>query len=312
MYWYYKYPFYLILAVIVLGAGYLIYSRIPWAARTGTAAASGDAPPESRPHQASAAALEAAPANNAGRLLMAADRQLAADNPLAARSVAAQVFLQPDVHLLDEQWTRAAEIVSRANTIFLNSDAPCPEKARYEVRAGDSLVKIAAKFNTTVGALQRANKSKLQSDSALIFPGMVLHVYQGTWSIVVVKTRFALLLMDGERLFKYYPVAIGRQDRTPVGTFVIGRDKLREPAWTPPGRNIPYGDPANVLGTRWLGLTPTGQTPATLKGYGIHGTWEPDSIGTAASEGCVRMNNSDVEELFDIVPAGAEVRIKEE
>jgi L,D-transpeptidase ErfK/SrfK len=44
-------------------------------------------------------------------------------------------------------------------------------------------------------------------------------------------------------------------------------------------------------------------------GYGIHGTDQPESIGNAASHGCVRMLNEDVIELYDIVPLGTEVRI---
>ena len=46
-----------------------------------------------------------------------------------------------------------------------------------------------------------------------------------------------------------------------------------------------------------------------VPGYGIHGTTEPESIGYQATEGCVRMHNSDVEELFTIVPPGTEVII---
>ena len=44
-------------------------------------------------------------------------------------------------------------------------------------------------------------------------------------------------------------------------------------------------------------------------GYGIHGTTDPVSIGTQATQGCVRMLNNEVEELFDILPEGTEVVI---
>jgi len=54
--------------------------------------------------------------------------------------------------------------------------------------------------------------------------------------------------------------------------------------------------PANPLGTRWMGLG--------YKGYGIHGTNRPHSIGKAASHGCIRMRNHDVEELFELVQVG--------
>jgi lipoprotein-anchoring transpeptidase ErfK/SrfK len=48
-----------------------------------------------------------------------------------------------------------------------------------------------------------------------------------------------------------------------------------------------------------------------VKGYGIHGTWDKDSIGKAESAGCIRLRNEDVEELFLLVPVGTPVRIEE-
>ena len=73
---------------------------------------------------------------------------------------------------------------------------------------------------------------------------------------------------------------------------------------------IPYGDPANILGTHWLALEPTGDTPR-VSGYGIHGTWDDTSIGKQSSAGCVRMRNSDVEELYVLLPRGTPVLIVE-
>jgi lipoprotein-anchoring transpeptidase ErfK/SrfK len=48
-----------------------------------------------------------------------------------------------------------------------------------------------------------------------------------------------------------------------------------------------------------------------VRGYGIHGTWEPGTIGKQASAGCVRLGNADVEELFIIIPVGTPVTIVE-
>jgi len=60
----------------------------------------------------------------------------------------------------------------------------------------------------------------------------------------------------------------------------------------------------NPLGTRWMGLN--------LKGFGIHGTNVPSSIGKAASHGCVRMAKRDLEELFELVEVGDVVVIRGE
>jgi len=64
---------------------------------------------------------------------------------------------------------------------------------------------------------------------------------------------------------------------------------------------IPPGDPENILGTRWMGLD--------KESYGIHGTTDPKSLGLQATAGCVRMRNSEVEQLYSIVPVGTEVTI---
>jgi lipoprotein-anchoring transpeptidase ErfK/SrfK len=58
---------------------------------------------------------------------------------------------------------------------------------------------------------------------------------------------------------------------------------------------------ANPVGTRWIGLS--------VKGYGIHGTDNPRSIGYARSHGCIRLHNRDVEELFERVRAGDAVEL---
>ena len=70
-------------------------------------------------------------------------------------------------------------------------------------------------------------------------------------------------------------------------------------------KTIPYGDPENVLGTRWMGF----ENQPGVMGYGIHGTERPESIGGDESMGCVRMRNREVEELFGVVPRGTPVRI---
>lgn len=132
-----------------------------------------------------------------------------------------------------------------------------------------------------------------------------------------------LFLYEGDRLLRAYRVAVGRpqvqigealrKTETPTGDFVI-TNLVREPAWYPPrwlkkekgwpnDYIVPPG-PENPLGTRWLSFWRPG-----FEGFGIHGTIEPEAIGTAASLGCVRMLNHDVEDLFDLVAPGTPVRI---
>jgi len=121
--------------------------------------------------------------------------------------------------------------------------------------------------------------------------------------IVVSIPDRKLLLVNGERIVKIYDVAVGKASTpSPRGEFRIV-NRIPNPAWYTVGKVVAPGK-GNPLGTRWMGLT--------AKGYGIHGTNAPKSIGKAASHGCIRMRASDLEELFDLVTVGAVVEIYSE
>jgi lipoprotein-anchoring transpeptidase ErfK/SrfK len=309
MYWYVKYPLIAVAAALLFGCLYLVWTRLPDPWKPGDPAGV-ERPVPAPPSQNAAETSETLRLleRHEGRLRDAAD-QLAKDRPVVARALAASVLADADVPRFSPLWFRAADIVGKANVRLFSSDIPAPEKVRYVIQPGDTLIGIATRFRTTVAALEKGNR--LDSTRSTIYPGMVISVYPANWSIEVIKSKFVLLLHDDARLFKCYRVGIGKQDRTPVGVFTIA-NKLREPVWTPPGRVIPYGDPENVLGTRWLGLEPSEGTDPFLKGFGLHGTWHPETIGTAASEGCVRLHNDDINELFEIVSINTRVVIKEQ
>ena len=95
-------------------------------------------------------------------------------------------------------------------------------------------------------------------------------------------------------------MATGDQGVTPVGSYTIA-NRLIGPTWYWEGREYKADDPDYPLGSRWMGLS--------RKGYGIHGTNEPELIGQQVSHGCIRMLNEDVEELFDVVSIGTPVSI---
>ena len=120
-------------------------------------------------------------------------------------------------------------------------------------------------------------------------------------SLIVDKQQKKLIWKRGSEILKTYPISVGRQGtETPEGEYRIV-EKVKDPTWYWMKEAIPAHSPKNLLGTRWLGLN--------HRGYGIHGTRTPKSIGTAASHGCIRMFNRDVEELFSWVPVGAKVLI---
>lgn len=117
--------------------------------------------------------------------------------------------------------------------------------------------------------------------------------------VVSIPDRELALLEDGQ-VVKTYPVAVGAVSTpSPSGEFTIAV-RIEHPTWYGPGKVVGPGK-NNPLGPRWIGLS--------RKGYGIHGTSRPQSIGHAASHGCIRMRNSDVEELFGMVEVGDAVEL---
>jgi len=191
----------------------------------------------------------------------------------------------------------AIKLLGDVNIKLLKSAIPMPGKERYSIQSGDYLQKIAKKYNITVPLIKAMNG--MQTDT--IRAGAALMVYNGNFSIRVSKSRNTLDLMAGDKLFKRYSVGTGKFGKTPAIEFEIV-DKIVEPTWTrfTDNAKIEYGDPENVLGTRWMKIV--SEAHPEITGFGIHGTWEPDSIGSQSSAGCIRMLNEDVEELFDIVP----------
>jgi lipoprotein-anchoring transpeptidase ErfK/SrfK len=109
-----------------------------------------------------------------------------------------------------------------------------------------------------------------------------------------------LAVMEGDRVVKIYQTAVGApKSPSPSGAFKIVQ-RIPDPTWYGKGKIVPPGK-SNPLGTRWIGLS--------MKGYGIHGTNVPSSIGRNASHGCIRMRNHDVEELFTMVEIGDAVEL---
>ena len=109
-----------------------------------------------------------------------------------------------------------------------------------------------------------------------------------------------LAIIENDAVVRVFPVAVGAPESpSPVGTFTIVT-RVVNPAYYRPGKVIAPGS-TNPVGTRWIGLSE--------KGFGIHGTDDPKSIGHARSHGCIRLRNQDVEKLFELVRAGDVVEL---
>lgn len=118
--------------------------------------------------------------------------------------------------------------------------------------------------------------------------------------LISIPDRKLVLIEDG-KVKRIFEIAVGKAATpSPTGEFRIA-SRVVNPTWYgPKGKVVPPGK-SNPLGTRWMGLG--------YKGYGIHGTNAPNSIGKAASHGCIRMRIKDAEELFKLVAVGDQVEL---
>jgi len=193
----------------------------------------------------------------------------------------------------------------RMKLLFSPAITEVPESQYYVVQGGDTLEAISKRFGTTADLLKESNNV----DPRRLQIGKRLKVVTGKFRLKVSKSRNILQLLSGDMVLNEYRIGTGKFSSTPVGEFKIV-DKVKEPPWFKDGRVIRYGDPENVLGTRWMKLESVDEQ-SQLSGYGIHGTDDESSIGKESSQGCIRLFNRDVEELYKIVPVGTEVTIED-
>lgn len=162
----------------------------------------------------------------------------------------------------------------------------CTSGNLYTIKKGDTLTTIAQAFDVTVKSILELNE-ELNPNNLTVGEIICLPLAPSPIEIIINVSGKRLAVFRNGKLDKEYIVATGKpQTPTPTGTFTIVNKEV---------------DPGGPYGTRWLGLS--------IRGYGIHGTNAPEAIGTAASNGCIRMYNEDVEALFDITPIGTVVRI---
>ncbi|MFI4896459.1 MAG: L,D-transpeptidase family protein, partial [Phycisphaerales bacterium JB059] len=186
----------------------------------------------------------------------------------------------------------------------------------YRVSAGDSLGKIARtrELGTHWKLIQRINGI---ARPERIRVGQRLKLVRGPFHAIVTKSEYRIDLYHGppdepERwtYITSRPVGLGLDDSTPVGRFVVREDsKLENPAWVNPrDPSDRYGrdDPDNPIGEYWVGLDGLGDD-AVYVGYGLHGTVDPDSIGSQQSMGCVRMHDEDIALVYELLQEGASI-----
>jgi lipoprotein-anchoring transpeptidase ErfK/SrfK len=160
--------------------------------------------------------------------------------------------------------------------------------------------RLQSAFFMTAAILMAMSRARAQGQQETAAPLSRKEDAQPVRRIVVSIDDRKLALLEDGRVVKIYRVAVGAPGSpSPSGQFKIVH-RIPNPNYYAPGVVLPPG-PENPLGTRWIGLD--------LKGFGIHGTNQPGSIGRNASHGCIRMRNSDAEDLFERVRAGDSVEL---
>ncbi len=209
-----------------------------------------------------------------------------------------------------------AELARRGLEIsqkLLQEKADPADVELYEIKQGDTLEGIAKKFkglSGVKGAVMLVNNYK---ENAILREGRKVRVPKGTWSALVDKSLYTLWICYEGAPFKAYRITIGAENKpTPAVKYAVG-NKNPKPAWWPPADMkvtgkipVPYGDPQNPLGEWWIALDHD-----LHHGIGIHGTNDPGSIGSKASNGCVRMLNEEVSEIAALAFKGMAITVVE-
>lgn len=193
-----------------------------------------------------------------------------------------------------------------SQTDFINQIIGTP--TTYIVKPGDTLYQIAKEHNVSVRHIKIANAikgNKIRPGREIIIPTQRIIPQYIEDGILINIPELNLYYFEKGEVKLVRPVALGRYDfQTPVGNFKI-ISKVLNPTWIPPEwagleKPVPPG-PKNPLGDRWMQLS--------KKGYGIHSTNEPRSIGMPVSHGCIRLYPEDAELLYNLVKIGTPVHI---
>lgn len=201
---------------------------------------------------------------------------------------------------LSEKW-----LFSR--TIF-PADSLC---SNYEVQQGDLLSSIGRQFKVPYEILLQINN--ISSPKALK-AGETIKVIKGPFHARVYRSSFTMDLYLQNTYVRSFSVGLGKPGmETPRGLWIVKPDgKLISPTWTDPVSRKTYEpeDPDYPLGSRWIGLEGVKGEAVGRTGFAIHGTKDPQQLGTAGSQGCIRLHNGDAILVYNLlVPRYSQVEI---
>lgn len=196
----------------------------------------------------------------------------------------------------------------------------CASGAAGYVLGGDEAKPAAAETSASTSASAAAVAAKEQAEQNAPTPANLAAQYNMDADFILIrKGEFKLYAVNaaGEAVATY-SCALGKGEgqkqregdmKTPDGTFVV--DEILDASYWTHDFKDGKGEIKGAYGPWFISLDTTNLSKGAWGGIGIHGTHDPASIGTRASEGCIRLNNADIEQLKKFAKVGMKVVIEE-
>lgn len=205
-----------------------------------------------------------------------------------------RAFVKEQLGQLAERWLFSKQIFP--------DDKLCTS---YKVSPGDALQKIGKHYNVPYEILMKINgMEKPESLQA----GAMIKVVNGPFHARVYRSTFTMDIFLQNTYVKSFTVGLGKQGReTPTGRWkVADNGKMIKPRWTDPdtGRTYESSDADYPLGSRWIGLAGLEGAAVGKQGFAIHGTNDPQQIGAQGSRGCIRLQNDNAIEVYNMLMQG--------
>lgn len=221
-----------------------------------------------------------------------------------------------DMPMSDEQRkTVKAEMAKLADEWLFGPAAFAgdPLCSTYMVKSGDVLQIIGRRHKVPYELLMQINNIRRPENLAA---GRAIKVVNGPFHAKVDRSTFTLDLYLQDTYVRSFKVGLGKPGyETPTGLWRVKEGgKLIKPTWTDPDTGKVYkgSDPNYPLGSRWIALDGVDGAARGRTGFAIHGTKDPEQIGTAGSRGCIRMYNGDAILMYNLlVPLYSTVEVVE-
>lgn len=266
--------------------------------------------PQASPDPSGAFELQPIGAYNVGLQLMADGKLIKARSYLSRALFSGQLTAAQANDARDKLADLAGATLFAKNADFVADD---PYTFLYVVQPGDMLQRLEVRLRLHVPHTLIMKVNNID-DATTIRPGDTLKMIRGPFHAVVDKSDFSMdIYLHREGLEKLYimrvPVGLGKDDATPVGMWRVRLGgKAIKPRWDPPTRSggrrsISYGEPGYPFGKLglWIPLEWIGDASTPFTSYGIHSTNKPETVGTMASLGCIRLRDGNIEDIFTLL-----------